>query len=333
MLKVLVTRPFGDDLLDRIRAASPEIEVVREAPDTADYTTADVLYADVPPRDLERIGHLDWVQLHLAGVNALHNHPIYTQTSIPLTTTSGVHASAVAEYAFTAMLAMAHRVPRMVEWKDKGTWPADKDRWPLFLPPEVRGSTLGIIGYGSIGRELARMAKPAFNMNILALKRDPSARVDTGYCRPGMGDPEGVLPDAWYGPEGLHELLRRSDCVVMAAPLTDETRNIMGAAEFSAMKQAATFINVGRGPTVDEGALYDALSERRIAAAAIDVYEQEPYPDGAPLYALENVILSPHVSGFMPGMDLQCCELFAENLKRLLSGRELINLVDRVKGY
>ena len=333
MLNVLVTRPFGEPLLNRLRAVSPDVTVTQADPKTADYNAVDVLYADVPPRELARMPRLKWAQLHLAGVNALHNHPIFTDSAIPLTTTSGVHAFGVAEYAFTAMLALAHRVPRMVEWKDKGTWPPDSERWPLFLPAELRGATLGIIGYGSIGRELARLAKGAFAMKVLVTKRDPAVRADDGYYQPGTGDPEGSLPDEWFGPGGLRQLLSRSDVVVMAAPLTAETERMLGPAEFAAMKPNATFVNVGRGATVDESALHEALAAHRIAGAAIDVYEEEPYPAGGPLYQLDNVILSPHVSGFVPNFDEKCCALFAENLRRFLAGEALLNLVDREKGY
>ena len=130
----------------------------------------------------------------MAGVNALAAHPLYTASAIPLTTTSGVHAAAIAEYAITVLLALAHRVPRMVEWRARGGWPADLERWPLFVPVEVRGATLGIIGYGSIGRELGRIAHTAFGMTVLACKRDPGRRADAGYARPGTGDPEGAMP-------------------------------------------------------------------------------------------------------------------------------------------
>ena len=106
-----------------------------------------------------------------------------------------MHAATIAEYALTVMLALAHRVPRMVEWKGRGGWPPDEQRWPLFVPSEVRGATLGIVGYGSIGRELARLGKTALAMTVLACKRDPARRRDDGWALPGTGDPEGVLPD------------------------------------------------------------------------------------------------------------------------------------------
>jgi phosphoglycerate dehydrogenase-like enzyme len=333
MLNVLVTMPFNAAQLDRMRAVSPDVRVVTAEPDAADYSHTDVLYAGAPPRELARAPRLKWVQVHMAGINALFDHPLYTDSAVPLTTTSGVHAGTIAQYAITVLLALAHRVPTMVEWQRRGGWPPDEQRWPLFVPTEVRGATLGIIGYGSIGRELARMATSAFGMRVLACKRDPSRRADTGYAAPGTGDPEGRLPEAWFAPDKLRELLARSDVVVMAAPLTRETGRMLGAAEFGAMKRSAYFINVGRGATVDEPALAAALRERRLAGAAIDVFAQEPPPSGHPFYALDNVIVSPHVSGFLPSYDDRCSELFAENLRRYLSGAPLLNLVDRARGY
>jgi len=333
MLNVLVTMRFDGKQLDRLRAVSPELSVSQADPDAADYGKTHVLYAGAPPRDLSRAPALRWVQLHMAGVNALVDHPLYTDTALPLTTTSGVHAATIAEYAVTMLLALAHRVPRMVEWQARGAWPPDEQRWPLFVPSEVRGATLGIIGYGSIGRELARIAKSAFGMTVLASKRDPARRADEGYCLPGTGDPEGRLPDEWLGHAQLDSLLARSDVVVLCAPLTPETRGLIGDAALARMKPSAYFVNVGRGASVDEAALARALRERRIAGAAVDVFAQEPPPAGHPLYGLDNVILSPHVSGFLPSYDEKCSVLFAENLRRHLAGEPLLNLVDRSRGY
>ena len=333
MLNVLMAVPFAEALVERVRRVSPRLAVTQGEAETADYSRAEVLYTGMPPRDLSRASRLRWAQLHLAGVNGLFDHPIYTSSDVLLTTTSGVHAATIAEYAVTMLLALAHRVPRMVEWQGKGVWPPDERRWSLFVPTEVRGATLGIIGYGSIGRELARIAKAAFAMRVLVCKRDPGRRADAGYCPPGTGDPDGVLPDEWLAPGRLKELLARSDAVVMCAPLTRETRHMIGASELRAMKASAYFINVGRGATVDEAALAQAVAGGRIAGAAVDVFAEEPPPAGHPLYGLDNAIVSPHVSGFLASYDDKCAELFAENLRRYLDGVPLLNLVDRALGY
>src|SRR5713101_4928719 len=309
MPNVLVTTPFDEAQLDRLRQVSSRLTVTQGDPETADYAPTDVLYAGSLPRDPSRAPNLKWVQVHMAGVNALYDH------------------------AITALLGLAHRLPRMVEWQGRGTWPPDEQRWPLFVPTAVRGATLGVIGYGSIGRELARIARTAFAMSVLACKREPARRADPGYCPPGTGDPEGVLPDEWFSPERVSELLARSDVVVMCAPLTRETHHMIGARELRAMKPTAYFINVGRGASVDEVALAQALAERRIAGAAVDVFAQEPPPAGHPLYKVDNVIVSPHVSGFVASYDDDCCTLFVENLRRYLDGAPLLNLVDRAKGY
>ena len=331
-MNVLVTMPFPDELLERMRAVDASLNVTRAAVGDANYDGVEVLYCNEPPSP-EAAPSLQWVQLHLAGANALLGHPIYTSSDVPLTTTSGVHAATTAEFALTMMLALAHRVPRIIEWQGKGRWPPDEQRWSLFVPAALRGKTLGIIGYGSIGREVARLATSALGMTVLACKRDPSSRADVGYVQAGTGDPEGLLPAEWFAPRDVSRLLARSDVVVMCAPLTPETQGMLGAAELASMKPDALLINVGRGATIDEDALVEALRSHRIQGAALDVFSEEPLPPGHALYGLDNVILSAHVSGFLPTYDEACTALFCENLRRFLRDEPLLNLLDRAKGY
>src|SRR5262249_59502510 len=137
---------------------------------------AEILYGVVLPRDRSRAPNLKWIQVHMAGVNGIHDHPLYADASLALTTASGVHAATVAEYAVTAMLALAHRVPRMVEWQGRGVWPLDEQRWPLFVPTAVRGATLGVIGYRSVGPELAPLPHTPLPVHRQARKRDPAPR-------------------------------------------------------------------------------------------------------------------------------------------------------------
>jgi len=330
-LDVLMTTPFSAGLLDRIRAAVPGIHLHQAPPESADYRDAEVLYCFTPPADLARAPKLRWVQLHLAGVNALYGHPLYA-SALPLTTASGVHATAVAEYTMTVLLAYSRRIPGVLQWQAGGAWPPDERRWELFVPAPVRGATIGILGYGSIGREVARLAK-AFGMRVLVTKRDPSQRADRGYALPGTGDPTGTLPDVWYPPEGLQDLLRKCDYVVNCLPMTPATAGTLGAPELQDMKPTAYLVNVGRGGTVDEAALADALCAGRIAGAALDVFAEEPLPPSSPLWSLTNVLLSAHVSGFTPDYDERCTALFIENLQRYLRGDALLNLVDRSLSY
>lgn len=337
-IRVLMTLRFTPAQLDRLRAVSPDLEVVqksvregRDAQETGDLLDGpeEVLYCMVPPRDLSRAPNLKWVQLHSAGINHLGEHPIL-QSSIRLTTSSGIHATPIGEFVLAAMLALARHVPRMVRMQDRRVWP--ERRWEFFRGTELRGHTLGIVGYGSIGRETARLAKLGFGMRILALTRDGSRR-DRGYVEPGTGDPEGELPDGWFKPPQLGELLPQADFLLVSAPLTGSTRRMIGEAELRAMKPTAVLVNVARGGLVDEAALARALRENRIAGAALDVFETEPLPAESELWKLENVLLAPHISAATSQYDDRAVALFCENLRRYLRGEPLLNLVDREKGY
>jgi phosphoglycerate dehydrogenase-like enzyme len=195
----------------------------------------------------------------------------------------------------------------------------------------LKGRRIAIVGYGSLGREVARLAR-AFGLRVLVMSRSQERR-DRGYCVAGTGDPEGTLPERWYGPGQLPEMLAEADFVVVAAPLTEETRGLIGEVELRAMRPNAYLVNVARGEVVDEAALLRALRQGWIAGAGLDVFEREPLPPESELWDLPNVIISPHVSGFTPLYDERATDLFAENLRRYLAGEELLNLVDKEKGY
>ncbi len=330
-LNVLITQPFAGHLLDLLREVSPDLRVSLARPDEADYRAVDVLYCMQPPKDLSQAPRLKWVQMHNAGVNQIVNHPLFQRTDIIITSNSGVHASAVAEFAFTMLLTLAHQVPGLIENQRGGAWPTAEARRQLTAH-EVRGATVGILGYGSIGRELARLLQP-FQPRIVVTKRNIDQHMDEGYTRIAMGDPEGLFPDEWLPLERLHDLMAVSDYVLDCLPLTPETVKLVDAAAIAAMKPAAYLINIGRGGTIDEAALVQALQERRIGGAALDVYDPEPLPAGSPLWGLDNVIVSPHVSGYLPGFNERATELFSLNLYRYLHNEPLLNLVDRSKGY
>jgi phosphoglycerate dehydrogenase-like enzyme len=251
-------------------------------------------------------------------------------SDITITTSSGIHAVPIGEFAVMMMLALARRVPRMVRLQDRGEWPAQ--RLEEFPGSELRGRTLGVIGYGSIGREAARIAKQGFGMRVLALSRS-GRREDPGYVERGVGDPEGKIPDAWFSPQQLHEQLRQSDFVLVTTPLTNQTRNMIGEAELKAMKRDAYIINVARGEVIHESALVQALKEHWIAGAGLDVFATEPLPDWSELWHLQNALIAPHVSGASPNYDERAVDLFAENLRRYLRGERLLNLVDKGMGY
>jgi phosphoglycerate dehydrogenase-like enzyme len=269
------------------------------------------------------------VQVHWAGIDRLLDTPLW-ESDVALTTTSGIHAPNVAQYVMAQILAWANRVPRWLRTQQAGSWPAG--RWESFMPDELAGRTLGIIGYGSIGREIARLAR-AFNMTILVTKRDARRVADEGYTLPGFGDPTGDLPTRIYPPEALRSVLAQCDYVVITLPLTPRTRHLFDESLLQTMKQSAYLINIGRGGVIDERALIRALQRGWIAGAGLDVFETEPLPDDSPLWDMQNVILTPHVSGFTAQYDERAVDLFVANLRRYLAGEPLINLVDREAGY
>ena len=332
---VLSTMRFTDELLGKLRTVSPRL-VVKQRPchDAEEVEQVlddgvEILYTFYLSADLSRAPDLKWVQLHSSGVDHLLDHPLM-KSDILLTTTSGIHATPIAEYVFASILAFNRRVPQMLTYQSRREWP--QGRWNLFARPELRDRTLGIIGYGSIGREVGRIAR-CFGMRVVATKRSVSQMRDVGYAVQGTGDREGALLDEAFPPERLSEMLSLCDYVVVAVPLTPETRRLIGEAELRALKPSAYLVNISRGGTIDEGALIKALREGWIAGAGLDVFEEEPLPSDSPLYDVENVILSPHVSGFTLRYDERASDLFAENLRRYLTGEPLLNLVDKEKGY
>jgi phosphoglycerate dehydrogenase-like enzyme len=325
-----MTMRFSQPLLERLREVSPLLDVrqasVRE--DREDITPLlngkeEVIYCFTPPRDLSRAPKLSWVQLHSAGVDHLHGHPIWG-THVIVTTTSGIHAVPIGEDVFALLLALARKVPRMVRLQERAEWP--RNRSEVLSGLELRGKTIGIVGYGSIGREVARIAKYGFSMRVLAMRRTmntPRRR----YNEPGVGDPEGRIPEQWYTPSEVTEMVRACDVVVLAAPATSETHNLIGEGQLRAMKPHALLLNVARGELIDERALVTALKEGWIAGAGLDAFAVEPLPRGSQLWHMENVIVSPHVSGLTGKYDERATALFAENLKRYLDGLPLLNVV------
>ena len=282
------------------------------------------------PDDIEdRAPGLKWIQLLSAGADHALVRPL-NAGKITFTTTSGIHATPIAEYTLASMLSYAHRFHLTIRAQTKHEW-LKSGRF-MATVDEIRGQTLGIIGYGSIGRETARLAQ-AFGMKVLALKRDPAVRTDPGWCPAGLGDPAGTIPERFFGPGECEEILRESDYVSVTLPLTEHTRKFIGARELSAMKSSAYLVNIGRGGVIDEPAMAAALNAGRIGGAGLDVFEQEPLDASSPLWELENVILTPHMSGANRGYMDKACELFVENLNRFTSNRPLLNIVDPKLGY
>ncbi len=269
-----------------------------------------------------------WIQLHSAGAEHVLDNPV-ADSNVAVTTSSGIHATPIAEYVLASMLAHRWRVALWTHCQRESKWP--KGRWDLYARPELLGATLGIVGYGSIGREVGRLGQ-AFGMRVLALRRG-DGRLDRGHSIAGTGDPEGVIPERFYPPEALHSMLAECDYVVVALPLTPATTHYIGEAELRAMKPSTYLVNVARGAILDEAALVRALRDGWISGAGLDVFEQEPLPADSPLWEMENALISPHVAGFTPRYDERAVALFAENLARYLAGQPLLNQVDMSRGY
>jgi phosphoglycerate dehydrogenase-like enzyme len=252
-----------------------------------------------------------WVHSRSAGVDGVL-FPALVESPVPLTNSRGVFSPSLAEFVMTSVFYFAKDVGRMVRSQAAG-------RWDPFQPEMVQGRTLGIVGYGDIGRETARAAR-AVGMRVLALRRQPAASGDD-------------LAHEIVGPAALHDLLARADYVAIATPLTAETRGLIDRDAVAAMLRHAVLINVGRGAVVDEPALIEALQDRRIRGAALDVFAQEPLPEGHPFYRLDNVLLSPHCADQVEGWLADATDAFLENLERFRAGKPLQNVVDKSRGY
>ena len=335
-MKIISTVALKPEHRSAILNAAPGADLAdrqcRTAEEVSEFVGAgcDVMLTFRVPQDIAtRAPALKWIQLLSAGADHVPAGPL-TGSAISITTASGIHATPIAEYTIASMLAYAHRIHLAIraqvrrEWMRSGAFMAGVD--------DIRGQTLGIIGYGSIGRETARLAA-AFGMKVLALKRDPLDHVDPGWCPAGLGDPEGKIPARYFGPDDREAILRESDHVSVTLPLTDHTRNFIGEREFAAMKPGAYLVNIGRGAVIDERAMAAALTAKEIGGAGLDVFEHEPLEASSPLWDLENVILTPHISGANRGYMDKACDLFAENLKRFAENRPLLNLIDPKLGY
>ena len=333
-IKIVSTIVLTEPNRSVIHAAAPGADLVDRACRTPDDVRAlvadggDVMLTFITPSDLEeRAPHLKWVQLLSAGAD--HAIGALKTGRLTMTTGSGIHATPIAEYTIASMLAYAHKFHLMIRAQQRHEWL--RSGFPGTVE-ELRGKTLGIIGYGSIGRETARMAK-ALGMRVLALKRDPGNRRDGGWCPAGLGDPDGAIPEKFFGPDGREEILRESDYLTVTLPLSANTRRFIGTREIAAMRPGAFIVNIGRGEVIDENALIDALKAGKIGGAGLDVFEKEPLPKESPIWDLENVILTPHMSGANRGYMDKACALFADNLRRFTAGQPLLNVVDPKLGY
>ena len=307
---------------ERLRKDFPELEIVHRTSYEGveeHLRDAEILFAfSLRAEQFKFAKKLCWIHAPTAAVHQLL-FPELVKSDVVLTNAREVHGPVVAEHVMALIFALAKKIPQAARLQQKRIWGQDAIWNDGPRPREIAGATLGLIGLGSIGRTVARMAS-ALGMRVIAVREHTEKE-----------KPEGVA--AVYSPAQLDNLLSQSDYVVVAAPLTEATRGLINANRLAAMHPDAYLINVGRGPQVDETALADALRNRRIAGAALDVFEWEPLPAGSPLWEIENLLITPHTAGLTEKLWQRHYALFSENLRRYLAGEPLLFVVDKQKGY
>jgi len=309
-------------IAEKLRAQFPGLQVVQRTKYQGiedDLRDAEIAITwSLRPEQVRAAPKLRWVHSPAAAVHLLMI-PEIIHSGIVVTNAGSVHGPVVAEHVIAQVLALAKRLPSAVRYQQQRKWAQD----PLWReqprPREVAGATLGLIGLGSIGREVAARAL-ALGMRVVAVREHAEK-------------PAGISALEVLAPEQLDRMLAEADYVVLAAPLTPRTRTLINAERLARMKPDAFLINVSRGALVDEAALAVALRRRQIGGAALDVFQKEPLPPDSPLWDLENVLITPHSAALTEKLWQRHYDLIAENLRRFLAGEPLLNVVDKSKGY
>jgi len=304
------------DLLDGLTDLDLEIDRASTPAEALQRAAAVEVYYGLPSAEIVAAApKLRWIQSSSAGVEYIANIPALVESDIVVTNTRGAHASAIGEHVFGLLLAFTRELPTCLDQQRRRVW----DRAPIYRTArEVGGMTMGIVGFGAVGRGIAKRAL-GFDMTVLAV--DAQA-VD--------GAP--LVEDVWPSSR-LPELLRRSDVVVIAAPYTAETHHLIDAAALATMRRDAYLITISRGGIIDEDALAAALRAGHLAGAALDVAEVEPLPAESPLWAVPNLLLTPHMAGASGPKERRCVEILRDNLVRFAKGEPLLNVVDKRLGY
>lgn len=332
-ITVTVAIDFSDAILAELREISPQLQIERHFPEVPLDVMArtEVLYTVGYFPEPEQAPKLRWIQANSAGLNHALQHRIAQAEDIIVTSASGIHATNMAHYCLMMMLMFNYKMRLALDLQSKTEWPPDPAG--QFMPIDMDRQTVGIVGYGSIGRELARLCA-GMGMTVLASKQDLGNTAEVNaFSLPGVGDPSGEIPDRIYPAATIASMAKDCDYLVVLAPLTSSTDKLIDEEILDAMKDSAVLVNVSRGPVVDEKALITALSSGKIAGAALDVFQEEPLPTTSPLWQLDNVIITPHIAGFTRDYHDKAALVFKENLRRYLENRPLLNQLDRSKGY
>ena len=307
-------RPVWRRSSEMAQAAEESEEDARRGLDEALAEAEVLLTLSTMPADLlSRAPRLKWIQLTSPGADHLVHREVF-QSDIPVTTAGGIHVTPIGEYVLGMMIMLAKGWPHLFRAQQRG-------EWARLTPQGLEGKTVGVVGLGNVGQEVARLAK-LLGMRVLAVRRS-GAPLESGE----------YLVDEMFAPLDLLHVLSQSDYVVLALPLTEETHHIMGELAFQAMKSSACLINVSPGAVVDETALVRALKVGLIAGAGLDVFESEPLPPESELWKLRNVIISPHIAGTSERHNERVTNFFCENLKKYLNGQPLLNVIDKKRGY
>lgn len=308
-MRLLVLAPPSFGPLELLRRSAPDVELSVGTDVTslrADAPRADAVliaprYAPLLTELWRELGNVRWIHTLAAGVESLP-FDLLRRSDIVVTNSRGLYADALGEFAVAAMLWFAKDLRRLIRNQDQ-------HRWEPFDVQRLEGQTVGIIGYGGIGHAVARRAT-ALGMRVLTTRR-----------RRELGDPT------------LEEVIAQSHYLVMCAPLTPSTYRLLSRDRFAAMSPDAVFINIGRGGTVDEDALLDALRHHRIRGAALDVFDVEPLPPEHPLWQLDNVLISPHSADHTADAHERAMTFYLENLRHFRAGEPLENVVDKLEQY
>lgn len=306
---------------ERLRAEFPQIEVVQlpnydrvtERIADADLAIAWSLRGD----QIVAAKKLRWIHSTAAAVHGLMS-PELQASDIILTNARAVHGPVVAEHAMSLVFAMAKRLPEVAKYQAQRHWAQQEICETIPQPRELRDATMVIVGFGSIGTSLAKLAR-GMGMRVVAVREHP--------------EKGGDLADAMYGFNDLNRVLSEGDFVVLTTPVTEKTRSLMNAERMAHLKSDAYLVNVGRGILVDEEALQHALRAGRLAGAALDVTSEEPLPPASPLWTMDNVFITPHTAGFAVKMWERHYVSYTENLRRFLAGEPLLWTVDKQVGY
>ena len=275
----------------------------------------EIAAGDFPPGLISRAPQLRWDQVWYAGTDWLQKHPEVQALPFTLTNASGIHGGQMAEHLFALLLSWCRKLPEAFAAQPRHEWLT----WTHHDMFTLGGKTMLIVGYGAIGERFAQAAE-GFGMRVVGVRKHPDR-------------PAGTTGRRVEGIDKLPELLGLADVVVNVLPYTMETVKLFGAKEFNLMKRSAVFANMGRGITVDETALIEALAAKRIAGAVSDVAAAEPLPHDSPLWDADNFLLTSHYSGFHPKYDDMAFDVFIDNLGRYVRGEPLRNIVDKAAGY